>query len=145
MPQKDIVDLIQEEEAQMRGEGWKKELTIKHIEVHGGVIYCEEWDFFADTMPCQQKAGGVSGPACGAKHTWVTYRNGKLFWACAVHKACTGPISFSDVGVKAKEYTVDPDKAVEICRVYGQTIPKGVRDLFQASKTVMTKQRRPNE
>jgi len=132
-----IDELLENEESQMTGEGWKKELTIKYILLRNGVIYCQEYDFYADMMPCRQKN-------CGANHTWLKCLNGKLFWACAVHQTCYGPITL-DEGLKRKEYVVDVDKAVEVAKESGQTIPPEIKDIFLASKTIMPRRKRPNE
>ena len=49
---------------ELAGEGWLKELTLHKIVERNGIIYCEEWDFFADSKPCQDRegaGGGLSG------------------------------------------------------------------------------------
>jgi len=141
MSTKDEIETLKNEESQMTGEGWKRELTIKKIVVRDGVIYCQEWDFFADTMPCRQKEGGT-GPECGSNHTWLRCLNGKLFWACALHKTACGPITF-DVGRKVEEYPIDVNKAVEVCKEYGQPIPTSVRDIYRATQTIRSRRPRP--
>lgn len=131
---------IEEEEAQMRGEGWSKDLKILKVVVKDGVIHCQEWAFYGDTMPCTQKEGGT-GLSCGVEHVWLKCLNGKLFWACGVHKICNGPITF-DVGINQAEYVIDVDKAIQICKDYGQRIPESVRDIYRVTKTMRTKRRK---
>lgn len=142
MVKKDEVTILEEEESQMTGEGWTKELTIKRIVARNGVVLCQEWDFFADAMPCDVQEGG-SGPKCGPDHSWVKCYHGKLFWACGLHQTAYGPISFDGSGTMAKQYPVKPEDAIEICRTYGQTIPPDVRNLFRVGRTLTRKRRRP--
>lgn len=135
---------IPHDEDDMRGEGWKKELIIKHVEVKGTTIYCEEWDFFAENHPCSVRDGG-SGPKCGTDHVWVKCFNGKLFWCCWRHRICNGPISF-DSGHKAKEYIVTATEAMDTCRDTGQSPPKELVGMFQEErvrKQKIGKYRRP--
>jgi hypothetical protein len=136
---------IPKNEDEMQGHGWRKELTIKHIEVKHGVIYCEEWDFFADQILCSIREGGMSGPKCGITHTWITCIGGKLFWSCFKHRIANGPISF-EVGNKAHESIVGAGEAIEICRQTGQEPPREIISLYQgevASK--LNKRRRPSK
>lgn len=142
MPKQDEVKILEQEESQMKGEGWSRELTIKRIVVRNGVIFCQEWDFFADSMPCEIQEGGA-GPKCGSDHTWVRCYHGKLFWACGLHQTCYGPISFEGTGTMAKQYAIKPKEAVEVCRAYGQKIPPDVKNLFRIGKTFARKRRRP--
>lgn len=129
----------------MEGHGWKKELTIKRIVVIRGQIICQEWDFFADRMPCKAREGGSTGPDCGTDHAWITCLNGRLFWCCWRHRITNGPISF-DKGSKAKEYPVGAMEAVEICKGTGQDILpelKSAYDMERAEK--FGKRRRPTK
>lgn len=129
----------------MRGEGWKKELTIKRIVVKSGSIVCQEWDFFADNHPCSVRDGGNSGPKCGKDHAWLKAYNGKLFWCCFRHRISNGPISF-DVGHKAKEYIVTAEQAVKICKDFGYKPPKEVMEAFNVERsTNIGRKRRPQE
>ena len=67
--------LLDDEESHMAGEGWKKSLMIKKIiEKPDGSLICQEWDFFADTMPCTIRDGGT-GPRCGTDYTWLRMLN----------------------------------------------------------------------
>lgn len=120
---------IPKNESDMRGQGWKKELTIKHIAVKGTTIYCEEYDFFAENQSCSVRDGG-SGPKCGTDHVWVTCFGGNLFWACWRHRICNGPISF-DAGHKAKEYIITATEAMEICKSTGQAPVRELVGFFQ--------------
>jgi len=142
MPVKDEIKILEQEESQMRGEGWTRELTIKKVIARNGVIFCQEWDFFADSMPCEMQEGGT-GPKCGVDHTWVKCYHGKLFWACGIHQTCYGPISFEGTGTMAKQYAVTAEEAVKICRDTEQSIPPEVRNLFRMGKTLTRKRRRP--
>ena len=129
----------------MEGHGWKKELTIKHIEITRGQIICEEWDYFADRMPCRMKEGGISGPQCGIDHSWVCCIGGKLFWACFRHRIANGPIS-RDIGNKAKEYPVTASDAMDICRQTGQMVLPELMDAYQKEMAgKISKRRRPNQ
>jgi len=135
---------IPKDEKDMEGHGWSKDLTIKHIEIKKGVIFCEEWDFFADAMSCNVREGGTSGPKCGTDHTWVTCIGGKLFWSCFRHRIANGPITF-EVGHKSKEYIIGASEALEICKGTNQTPPRELVDVYQqefAEKTA-GKRRRP--
>lgn len=131
-------------DGEMRGEGWKKELTLKKIIVRGDIIICEEYDFFADKIACTVREYGVSGPQCGSDFAWVKVLNGKIFWACARHKIVNGPLSLS-LGTKYKEYPVDPAQAEQTCREMGQKIPKQVKDIVALKRTRKTGYRRPSE
>ena len=136
---------MDEEEAQMRGEGWKKEITLKVVVVKGGVIYKQEYDFFAENLPCRIRAQGMSGPECGTNHSWVKVLNGKLFIACGRHKVVNGPISVN-VGHKAVEKPVSASIAIDICRETGQAPPPEVATGFQMEKAQQYRRRkRPNE
>jgi len=139
-------NLLEDEESQMRGEGWKRAITLQHIVVQeDGMVYCEEWDFFADRMPCRTREGGLTGPQCGIDHTWVRILNGKLFWACYRHQIVNGPLSHG-VGVMNTRYPVSPTKAVEICKNMGQEIPKSLVNLVQESKaSTKGRRRRPSD
>jgi len=139
MPRDEFIT-VEEEEAQMGGEGWSRDLLIKKIVVRDGVIYCQEWAFYGETMPCSQKEGGT-GLSCGTEHVWLKCLKGKLFWACGVHKICNGPITF-DVGLKQDEYPIDVDKAIETCKTFEQSIPDSVRDIYRATKTIGRRKRR---
>lgn len=136
---------IPKNEEEMEGHGWKKELTIKHIEIVRGQILCQEYDFFADRMPCKTRESGLSGPQCGTDHVWITCIHGRLFWCCFRHRVANGPISF-EVGSKAKQYSVQAEEAVKICNETGQAILpelKNAYDLERAEK--FGKRRRPNK
>lgn len=129
----------------MEGHGWTKELTIKHIEVIRGQIFCQEYDFFVDRMPCKVKEGGTSGMICGTDHAWITCIRGRLFWCCWRHRIANGPISFQ-VGSKAREYPIGASEAVEICKATGQDILpelKSAYDMERAEK--LGKRRRPSK
>lgn len=137
--------LLEDEESHMRGEGWKRSLTIKKIvEKPDGSITCQEWDFFHDTMPCRVRDGGT-GPRCGADHVWIRMLNGKLFWCCTLHRICNGPIGFEGAGTMPNEYPVSAIEAVEIYRANGQRVPKSIAEKFRASRTKRTRRRRPTE
>ena len=145
MPREGKIRTIKEEEAQMRGEGWKKEITVKRIVVKRGVIYCQEFDFFAENMPCRVREHGMSGPECGTNHSWVKVLNGKLFVACGRHKMVNGPISLN-VGYNATEKIVSASDALATCRETGQTPPPEVRSGFQLEKAQeYSRRRRPKE
>jgi hypothetical protein len=135
---------IPKNESEMEGHGWKKELTIKHIVIKAGVVYCEEWDYFADQIPCRIREGGTSGPTCGIDHTWITCISGNLFWSCFRHRIANGPISF-EVGHKAKEYIIGATDALAICRSTNQTPPKEIVEATQSENAQkFNKRRRPN-
>lgn len=136
---------IPENEENMEGEGWAKELTIKHIDIKQGIIYCQEWDFFANLHICSIREGGHSGPKCGTDHVWIKCFNGKLFWACAKHRITNGPISF-DEGNKAKEYIIGPEEAINVCRDTGQNIPRELLGMAADERARASgKRRRPNQ
>lgn len=136
---------ITKKEEDMRGEGWKKELTIKRIVIRNGVVQCEEWDFFATSFPCSVREGGSTGAKCGDAHVWIKCVNGKLFKACWRHRMANGPISFES-GRRAKVYNVGTDEALKICHDYGYKPPKELLEIYndeRASKLGI--RRRPNE
>lgn len=136
---------IPKKENEMEGHGWKKELTIKHIETIRGQIICEEWDYFADRMPCRMKEGGISGPDCGIDHTWITCIGGNLFWCCFRHRIANGPIN-RERGSKAKQYPVSASEAMDICRQTGQSVLPELMDAYQRELAgKMSKRRRPTQ
>lgn len=135
-------DILEEEESHMRGEGWTKELVIrKVVEKQDGSLTCQEWEFFADTMPCRIKAGG-SGPICGIEYTWIRMLNGKLFWSCSAHKIVNGPIAFDGAGVMFNEYPVSADEAYKIYISNGQIVPKSIVDKMRVGKVPRRRRRR---
>jgi len=113
---------VSKREEDMEGEGWHKELTIPKIvfDDRTNTIYVEEYDFFADRMPCHIKDGGT-GPECGIDHTWIKNQAGKLLWTCHRHKMAQGPLTF-DIGVRADKYIIT---ATEAGRIYDEI---GVRE-----------------
>lgn len=126
----------------MEGSGWKKELTIKHIEIKSGVPYCQEWDFFADRLPCRIR-DGLTGPQCGIDHVWVGVFHGKLFQCCHRHRTSQGPLTF-DVGVKAEEYIVPASEALKICEDFDQDPPQELVDIVGTERARAGKRyRRP--
>lgn len=145
MPHDKRIQNFEEEASQMRGEGWKKEITLRKILVKNGIIYCQEFDFFAENMPCRIREHGMSGPECGTNHSWVKVLNGKLFMACGRHKVVNGPISMN-VGYKAIEKPISASDALQICRETGQTPPPEVAEGFQMEKAQeYRRRRRPSE
>lgn len=137
---------IPKNEEDMRGEGWKKELTLKTIEVNKtGGISCKEYDFFATTFPCSIREHGNTGAKCGEVHAWIRIVNGKLFWCCFRHRIANGPISL-ETGSMAKEYPVSASEAIAICRDTGQTPPRELLnlDMDERASKIGTK-RRPKE
>ena len=113
----------------MRGEGWKKELTLKVIVVRNGAVFCQEWDFFAHTFPCSIRDGGSTGPKCGDAHVWIRNVNGKLYWCCFRHRIANGPISL-ETGTMAREYSVSATEAVKICNDFGARPPRELMNLY---------------
>jgi len=138
--------LMEDEESHMRGEGWKKALMIRKIlEKPDGSLICQEWDFFADTMPCTIREGGT-GPRCGVDYVWVRMLKGKLFWSCTLHEICNGPISFEGAGTNPKSYSVSAEQAVEVYRENGMRVPKSIAEKFRAGRTEKRgRRRRPTE
>jgi len=141
---KQITETFEEEKARMHGEGWRKEITLKKIVVKRGTIFSQEFDFFAENLPCRIREGGMSGPECGTNHSWVKVLNGKLFIACGRHKVVNGPISLN-VGYKAIEEPISASDALEICRQTGQTPPPEVASGFQLEKAQEYRRRRRPE
>lgn len=134
-----------DEDSHMRGQGWKKELTLKHVITRGSQVVCQEFDFYAERMPCSIRESGFEGPKCGVAHTWIKVLNGKLFWSCFRHKTTNGPISLSR-GVRYAEYPITASQAIDICKETEQEIPKEIVSLYQREKTGGTmKTRRPKE
>lgn len=124
----------------MAGEGWFKELTIKTVKIVNGVCYCEEYDFFADSLPCKIRDGGT-GPPCGTEHVYLKCQAGKLLWVCHKHKHAQGPLTFN-VGSKAKEYQISPSEAIEICAETGQEIEDSLKGMAATEKSRTTGTRR---
>jgi len=137
-------DLNVDEETHMRGEGWKKELTLKVVSLRGTQVICQEYDFYAERMPCSIRESGFEGPKCGVAHTWVKVIHGKLFWSCFRHKTTNGPISLSR-GVRYAELPITASQAIDICKDTGQNIPKEIISLYQREKSGTLKSRRPQE
>lgn len=138
MPSKLDID----EESQMRGEGWKRALTLKWVSIQGdGMVYVEEIDFFADRMPCRTREGGTSGPQCGVDHTWLKILNGKVFWSCFRHQIVNGPLAHS-IGYSAARYAIPPMKAVDTCKETGQDIPPRLISMVQEARAKGSKKRR---
>jgi len=132
---------IPKDEKDMAAEGWFKELTIPLIRIKMGIVYCEEWDFFADSLPCKQREGG-GGPPCGVKHVYLNCTGGKLFKCCHRHKTAMGPLT-RNVGAKAREYQVSPMEAIDICSKTGQPIPDELKSLVATERSRSVKGRRP--
>lgn len=142
MPKKAKNILEEDEESQMRGEGWKRAITLKWIGVQeDGQVYVTEIDFFADRLPCKVREGGVTGPQCGVDHTWVRILNGKIFWSCYLHQIVNGPISHS-AGYLHARYAIPPMKALEICRETHQDVPPRLANLVQESRSRAHRTRR---
>ena len=120
-------------EEEMSGEGWYKELTIKKVKVVNGICYCEEFDFFADALPCTVRDGGT-GPPCGTEHVYLKCQSGKLLWCCYKHRTAQGPLTFN-VGSKAKEYQISPTEAIDICVETGQEIEDQLRAMASTEKS----------
>lgn len=125
----------------MASEGWFKELTIPWIEIKGGVVYCEEWDFFAESLGCKQREGG-GGPPCGVKHVYVNCTGGNLFQCCWRHRTAMGPLT-RNVGAKAKEYQISPMEAIEVCSKTGQPIPDVLKSLAATERSRNVQYKRP--
>jgi len=132
---------IPKNECDMAGEGWFKELTIKKVTVKGGVVYCEEWDFYANTILCTQREGGRGGPPCGTDHVYLKCQNGKLLWCCFKHKRAMGPISFGK-GARASVYPISAIDGVKICEGTGQEIPETLKTMAATEKARSDKTRR---
>lgn len=129
----------------MRGEGWKKEMTLKRIVVKNGAISCQEWDFFAASFPCSIRDSGTTGAKCGETHVWIRNVNGKLFKCCFRHRIANGPISL-ETGRLAKEYPISATNAIHVCNASNADPPRELLNLYmdeRASKTGRT--RRPRE
>jgi len=125
----------------MEGEGWFKELTIKHIELKEGRVWCEEWDFVANALPCRIREGGT-GPPCGTEFVFLSCVGGKLLWCCWKHRHGQGPITF-DVGAKAAEYIVSATEAIQICADTGQEIPEQLKAMAAAERLRKGRKKRP--
>jgi hypothetical protein len=134
---------ISKNEEDMAGEGWYKEITIKKVKPLNGVVYVEEWDFFADSIPCLTREGG-SGPPCGTQHVYMKCQNGKLLWCCHRHKVAQGPLTF-EVGSKATEYIVSPLEAIDICSSTGQDIPEELKAMAATENSRTSFRRRPTK
>jgi len=140
-----MVDVIDDEESTMRGEGWKKAITLKWITIkEDGTVLCQEYDYFSDRMPCRTRELGTGGPMCGFDHTWVRILKGKVFWACHLHQHVNGPLAHS-LGTLAQSYIVPPTKALEICRETGQTPPPTLISLIKAAVVKKGRRRRPSD
>ena len=125
----------------MAGEGWFKELTIKRRAIHEGRVYCEEWDFIANSKPCTVREGGT-GPPCGTEFVYLNCTGGKLFWTCWKHRSGQGPIAFESVGARAAEYLVSATEAIKICVETGQEIPEELKAMAAAERLRSGKGRR---
>lgn len=128
------------DEKNMNAECWFKELTIKRVKIVNGICYCEEWDFFADALPCKMRDGG-SGPPCGTEHVYLKCQSGKLLWVCFKHKHAQGPMTF-EVGSKATEYQISPSDALQICADTGQEIEETLKGMAATEKSRSTSVRR---
>lgn len=136
---------IPKNEEDMRGEGWKKELTLKHVELKNGSLYCQEYDFFATTFPCSIREHGNTGAKCGEVHAWIRVVNGKMFWCCFRHRIANGPISL-ETGSLAKEYSVSATEAIKICNDFGQDPPRELLNLYMEERAAkIGTKKRPNE
>lgn len=128
----------------MKGEGWHRELTLRRVEVIGGIPHLIEYDYYADKIPCKVREGG-RGPPCGTDHVWIKNVNGKIYWCCAKHRIAQGPIT-TGLAHQAEKKAISAVEAQQICRQTGQIVPSELAGLV-SDESVRTKgiRKRPKD
>ena len=137
-------ELVTDDE--MRGEGWKKALTLKKIEVRNGKCFLLEYDFFAEKVPCRVREHN-QGTMCGFKYTWVKQLHGKVFLSCAKHQHVD--LLSTSLAYLHSETEISPCEGIRVLRkehhLVDREIPKRLRVLCEASKIGQEARVRPSD